>query len=97
MRNDKNFLIASELSPYKGRRLKWSIACGIVFPNEYSLAMSNLGFQTVFRLLSEDNRILPLRYFSETLQPDGNRETIRLHSPYISLPYEPITDPFCAF
>jgi len=43
----------------------------LVYPNTYGVAMANLGFQAVLRLLAEDPRVTADRAFL----PDGPRET----------------------
>src|SRR6266436_8931820 len=43
----------------------------LVYPNTYAVAMANLGFQAVYRLLAEDPRVTADRAFL----PDGDRDT----------------------
>ena len=56
-----------------GRRKKWKgrLPVAIIFPNEYRVGMSNLGFQLVFDLVNSDPDIVCERFFlpSRTCRP----------------------------
>ncbi len=83
--------IRSELSPFKDWRTKWSIAAGLLYPNRYSLAMSNLGFQTIFRHMHDYDYLKPLRFFTDMeLSP----EAINPRIDPASLPLLLVTIPF---
>ncbi len=83
--------IRSELSPFKEWRTKWSIAAGLLYPNKYSLAMSNLGFQTIFRQMHDFDFLKPLRYFTDmNASPEGINPRIDPQS----LPLLLVTIPF---
>ena len=89
MKLTPNIALKSELSPYKKWRTKWSIPVAVLFPNLYSVGMSNLGFQTLFRLLAEEDFVKPLRYFYDlTESPEGDIPIESCRVIFISLPFE---------
>src|SRR5210317_1988738 len=70
------------------KRWKDKIPIGLIYPNIYSLGMSNLGFQLVYHLLNQDNSIVAERVFL----PETNNLPLSVESS------RPLTDfPFLFF
>ncbi len=81
--------LQSELSPYKKWQIKWSIAAGVVFAGPYSVAMSNLGFQSIFAHLFEMDFIKPMRFFYDMQEsPEGDLQPKNLPVLFFSIPFE---------
>ncbi len=67
---------ATRLSREKGSYLKkWTgrLPVALLYPNTYQVGMSNLGFQIVYHLLNEDDRIVCERVFLPDSRADGLR------------------------
>ena len=72
-------LLASEhgtlRKPWAGR-----IRVALVYPNSYSVGMSNLGFQTVYRLLNALEGVVCERAFAPDAAPSQNPPVVTLES-----------------
>lgn len=97
--NPKSFFVAREklLSTERGRIAKKSsvLTVALGFPNTYEVGMSNLGFQTIYRLLNEMDAVVCERFFvfdfppyrgTKTLESDRNIKSFDLIA--FSVPFE---------
>jgi radical SAM superfamily enzyme YgiQ (UPF0313 family) len=57
-------LLQSEISLLPSKSTGWKIRCAAVFPSDYSAAMSNLGFQTLFEKMHNFQMFYPQRFFA---------------------------------
>jgi len=76
----KNFAITRKklLSTEKGRITKRSsvLRVALGFPNTYEVGMSNLGFQTIYRLFNQMNQVVCERFFLFDFPPYGGTRTV---------------------
>lgn len=67
-------LIPVETRKYLRGKNAFRIALG--FPNTYPVGMSNLGFQTIYRLLNQMDGVVCERFFSFAFPPHGGTKTL---------------------
>jgi radical SAM superfamily enzyme YgiQ (UPF0313 family) len=76
----KNFALTREklLSTERGRIVKRSarLRVALGFPNTYEVGMSNLGFQTIYRLLNRMDQVACERFFLFDFPPYGGTRTL---------------------
>src|SRR5690242_1923238 len=71
----------------RGDRLRVALA----FPNTYWVGMSNLGFQTTYRLFNDDDEIVCERFFLPPKQELG--ELLKAKAPLVTLESQtPVSD-----
>jgi radical SAM superfamily enzyme YgiQ (UPF0313 family) len=70
---EKN-LVSTEAGRISKRSGAFRIALG--FPNTYEVGMSNLGFQTVYRILNQMNQVTCERFFLFDFPPSGGTRTL---------------------
>jgi radical SAM superfamily enzyme YgiQ (UPF0313 family) len=67
-------LISTEAGRISKRSGDFRVALG--FPNTYEVGMSNLGFQTIYRLLNRMNQVTCERFFLFDFPPSGGTRTL---------------------
>ena len=64
-RMSKSKILNSEISLLPVRGKKWSVRAAAVFPNRYSVGMSNLGFLSLFEAMHNFHEFYPQRFFTD--------------------------------
>lgn len=75
--SEKN-LISTKASKISRRSASFRVALG--FPNTYEVGMSNLGFQTIYRILNQMNQVTCERFFLFDFPPAGGTKTLESNS-----------------
>ena len=89
--NDNQSLFAGETGSLK-KKWKYKLPIALVFPNNYHLGMSNLGFQLIYGMLNDHPDIVCERFFYEVgqapLSIESNRTLIEFKIILFSISFE---------